>query len=204
MKKLSIVILALSFLAYPLMADSLNDVHQAILQRDLDTAKIKADNKQEGLILTTIAYKEYLNLLAESLIVLSQDKSTETICDHIITEFTNSRAIYNQLLAKIDKTKAGSIWQAVLNPPLTLSTDLEVGAKKYSTYLLNITAKKYPSDYFEVKEIVLGYLPIAYETRLLLLSVNPPAKEDLYKVLRENKISELELDWQKIWQDLAN
>lgn len=204
MKKLSIIILALSFLAYPLAAVSLDDVHQAILQSDLDKAKTKAENEPEGLILTAIAYKEYLNLLAESLIVLSQDISTESICENIITEFTNARAIYNQLLAKIDKTKAGSSWQVVLNPPLALNTSLEAGAKRYSTYLLNITAKKYPSDYLEVKEIVLGYLPIAYETRLLLLLVNPPAKEDLYKVLRENKVSELELDWQKIWQDLAN
>ncbi len=204
MKKLIIIISALCLMAYPLLATSLNDVHQAILKSDLDTAKAKAELEPGGLILAAIAYKEYLNLLAESLIVLSGDKSTETICDKIITEFVDTRLIYNQMLEKIDKTKIGSTWHLILESPLSLDTSLEEGAKKYSTYLLNIASKKYPTDYLEVKEIVLGYLPIAYETRLLLLLVNAPAKEDLHRVLLEEKTYELELDRQKVWQDLAN
>jgi hypothetical protein len=205
MKKISLVVIMILITVSPLMADSIEDIHKAILQSDLETALTYSESsEQEGLILLSIAHKEYLNLLAESLLLLSEEKSTEPICDEIVNEFIEVRAIYLKLVDKIDKKTEDVMWELVLESPLSVTDSMQKGASLYSDYLFNLLIRKYPKDYAEVKSIILGYLPLAYENRLLLLTVNPPAKEDLLKVLMEEKPYRLDMDLSKVREYLSN
>lgn len=180
------------------------DTHKLIMNSDFAAALNSAEESdQRSVVLVAIAYKEYLNLLAESLILLSEDKSTEALCDSIVKEFTEIRDTYHILIAQIDKTISEDTWHFRFNPPLTVDNQLQDGAKAYSEYILNIASRKYPKTFSEIRSIILGYLPIVYQTRLIMVSVNPPAKEVLPKLLLEAKTYELDMDLSKIWYDLS-
>jgi hypothetical protein len=187
------------------MADSLNDIHKAILNNDLELAKkLGETSNQEGLILVAIAQKEYLNLLAENLILLSEGSTTEKICDELLADFIAIRKDYLSIINKINFEEKKSTLRLRLDTPLSMNESNKKDARNYSAYLLAIAEKKYPRNYKEVKAIINGYFPLAYQVRLLLVSANAPAQNDLHEVLNSGKLKELDMDLQKIWQSLSN
>ncbi len=205
MKKTWLCMLVFIILAYPLMADSLNDIHKAILNNDLELAKkLGETSNQEGLILVAIAQKEYLNLLAENLILLSEGSTTEKICDELLADFIAIRKDYLSIINKINFEEKKSTLRLRLDTPLSMNESNKKDARNYSAYLLAIAEKKYPRNYKEVKAIINGYFPLAYQVRLLLVSANAPAQNDLHEVLNSGKLKELDMDLQKIWQSLSN
>ncbi len=205
MKKTWLCMLVFIILAYPLMADSLNDIHKAILNNDLELAKkLGETSNQEGLILVAIAQKEYLNLLAENLILLSEGSTTEKICDELLADFIAIRKDYLSIINKINFEEKKSTLRLRLDTPLSMNESNKKDARNYSAYLLAIAEKKYPRNYKEVKAIINGYFPLAYQVRLLLVSANAPAQNDLHDVLNSGKLKELDMDLQKIWQSLSN
>ena len=205
MKKTWLCMLVFIILAYPLMADSLNDIHKAILNNDLELAKkLGETSNQEGLILVAIAQKEYFNLLAENLILLSEGSTTEKICDELLADFIAIRKDYLSIINKINFEEKKSTLRLRLDTPLSMNESNKKDARNYSAYLLAIAEKKYPRNYKEVKAIINGYFPLAYQVRLLLVSANAPAQNDLHEVLNSGKLKELDMDLQKIWQSLSN
>lgn len=185
------------------MATSINDTHKAILESDIKKLLLVEPSEEESVVLAAIAYKEYLNLLAESLILLSGDAVNNTIVEYLLVDFIVERDNYNQLIKNVKNKSIDDVCHLSFDPPLTVDGKLQEGAKAYSSYLVEIAKGDYPFTYQEVKDVILGYLPVAYQNRLFLVSVNPPTQDRITEVLLLEKTFELDLDLQKVRSDLS-
>ncbi|MDD2431536.1 MAG: hypothetical protein PHD88_07365 [Firmicutes bacterium] len=203
MRKITIMLSLFILIVQPLMATSINDTHKAILESDIKKLLLVEPSEEESVVLAAIAYKEYLNLLAESLILLSGDAVNNTIVEYLLVDFIVGRDNYNQLIKNVKNKSIDDVCHLSFDPPLTVDGKLQEGAKAYSSYLVEIAKGDYPFTYQEVKDVILGYLPVAYQNRLFLVSVNPPTQDRITEVLLLEKTFELDLDLQKVRSDLS-
>jgi hypothetical protein len=197
MKKFLILLTILILIAQPLMAASFNATHKSILEAKLEKLLEIDGNDVRSMTLAAIALKEYLNLVAENLILLSEDEANNAVVEDLYVDFLFGRELYNTLVARVTEMVQEDVWHLELDPPLHVSPDLQQGAAAYSVYLVEIARGLYPESYEKVHEAILNYLPIAYQNRLFLLSVDAPTQDEIARILLSEETAQLSLDLQK-------